>query len=827
MSEKRVSVRLSATGGKQVKAELTGVGEAGAKGMGRLARETEIANAKLAAFARRAKVFAAATAVAAVAAGAAMVRSGLQTIDAQAKLAQSLGTTVGSIQVLERAGDLAGVSIGEIEQATAQLTRRLSQAASGTGPAAAALDKLQLSAAELQRLPLDERIALIQERLSEFVPEAQRAAVASQLFGDRASLVFTRIDSATLRQANKDLIDFGVIVSEQDAEQIEVTNDAISRLGLLWRGVTNQLTVAVAPALEAVVNGLVAFAKVTGPLGVAIRFTFDNLTRFATYAATFVGLMAGRWMLAMGRAALSVKGLTTAFVFLRGAIIRTGIGALIVGAGELVFWFTKLVSGAGGFGNALALLKDVAAEVWSRIKMGASAAGAAATAMFYDIKSDAAAGMASAIESVVGFGNATANTFEGALLAVKEIWSRLPSVIGDLVFTAANRMLDGIGAMLNGALGRIDAFTGKIRDALAAVGIETTFGQIGEISLGDITNPFAGASAEAGTAAAEAFQRAFAKNPLTAPDLGLSGLATDALATANSYRQAASDLAAGATLPLASWQALRDAVSGADAEGEDALSGAATSAAVLTAELEDTETAATRAGAAARQAGTDAKEGGDVAATGWRAVAQGLSQYADQALDWGKSLSDTLVGAFRSAENAFRDFVKTGKVDFKGLIASILTDLAVLQFRKAVLGPIANALSSAFAGPGIGGSVAAAVSHTGGMVGISGYTRSVPAMAFAGAPRMHAGGMAGLRPDEVPTILQRGERVLNRRETAQYGARTGPHPVEITVNVQGARGNREIEEMVDRGVSGALQQYDRLIAPRTVARVSQDPRRSG
>ena len=29
-------------------------------------------------------------------------------------------------------------------------------------------------------------------------------------------------------------------------------------------------------------------------------------------------------------------------------------------------------------------------------------------------------------------------------------------------------------------------------------------------------------------------------------------------------------------------------------------------------------------------------------------------------------------------------------------------------------------------------------------------------MAFAGAPRMHAGGVAGLRHDEVPAILQRG-----------------------------------------------------------------------
>jgi len=76
---------------------------------------------------------------AAAAAGVAMIRSGLQTVDAQAKLAQSLGTTVASIQTLERAGELAGVSMSGIEQATKDLTRRLSQAAAGTGPAADAL----------------------------------------------------------------------------------------------------------------------------------------------------------------------------------------------------------------------------------------------------------------------------------------------------------------------------------------------------------------------------------------------------------------------------------------------------------------------------------------------------------------------------------------------------------------------------------------------------------------------------------------------------------------------------------------------------------------
>ncbi|TWG91491.1 hypothetical protein L598_005900000200, partial [Mesorhizobium sp. J18] len=89
MAEKRVSVRLAAVGGRQVRAELEGVGEAGSRGFGRLSREMEAANARLAAFSRRVRV-------AAAAAGVAMIRSGLQTVDAQAKLAQSLGTTVAS-----------------------------------------------------------------------------------------------------------------------------------------------------------------------------------------------------------------------------------------------------------------------------------------------------------------------------------------------------------------------------------------------------------------------------------------------------------------------------------------------------------------------------------------------------------------------------------------------------------------------------------------------------------------------------------------------------------------------------------------------------------
>ena len=75
MAEKRVSVRLSATGGRQVRAELEGVGEAGTRGMGRLNREMDQANARMAAFARRARIAASAAATALAGAVVVMTRS--------------------------------------------------------------------------------------------------------------------------------------------------------------------------------------------------------------------------------------------------------------------------------------------------------------------------------------------------------------------------------------------------------------------------------------------------------------------------------------------------------------------------------------------------------------------------------------------------------------------------------------------------------------------------------------------------------------------------------------------------------------------------------
>jgi hypothetical protein len=132
---------------------------------------------------------------------------------------------------------------------------------------------------------------------------------------------------------------------------------------------------------------MAGLARTTGPLGIAIRGLFDNLGRLAAYAGTFAGLMAGRWVAGFVAAAVSVRSLATALVVLRGALIRTGLGALIVAAGEMVHQFGRLVAGAGGFGEALSLLSDVAAEVWARIRLGGRSLALALQSVWASIES--------------------------------------------------------------------------------------------------------------------------------------------------------------------------------------------------------------------------------------------------------------------------------------------------------------------------------------------------------------------------------------------------------------------------------------------------------
>lgn len=817
MSKKQVSIRLFIEGGKVVRGEFKDIGDEAEKTGRRVGKGMSEGERALASFMSRAKIVAAAGAAALSGLGAMVVDRGLEMIDNQAKLAQSLDTTVASMQVLERAGELAGVAMSGVEQATKDMHRRLSQAAAGGGPAVDALNRLGLSADALMNMPLDERIAAISDAMEKFIPEAEKAAVAGQIFGEEGSIAMGRLDTAKLKQAREELEKYGLLISDVDAAGVERANDALSKLSTIWVGMGNSLAAKVAPTLERVANALADSLGPEGTLGRAISFLGENIERIFAYAASFAAFMGGKWVFGMARAALSVKGLSRALVLFKGALIATGVGALIVGAGELVLMFTRLVQGAGGFGNALSILKDLGVEVWERIKWGAASVGSRMEAMWQYFKVVGLEALQGSMDGVTNFANNVINTFEGTKDSIAAIWNQLPDLLGSIIFSAANGIVNGIESLLNSIIARINNFTSKVNwvtdklpDWAQAEWME--IGEIGDIKLGDIDNPLEGAFGDTATAVKEAFKAAFSDDFFDGVDLGFSSKILEASLAGNSAMEWASRYADLMKAPVAAWDKLVATIKKAGEDGEVTIN-------------EATDAVKAYEDALATAAGSTEKEG-DKIFKGWEAVTEKLKDYVKGAQDWGNNLGDVFVRAFGRAESAFDTFLDGGKVSMKDFVASIARDLAMLSFRQNIMAPVANWLGLALGG-GAGAGVLASVHHGGGGVGFGGSSRMVPAGVFANAPRMHNGGWAGLRPDEVPIIAERGERILSRREVAA-GTGLGGGVVGLRIYLDDQANLKGVIEGVTGPVTaevvhGALEAYDSEVLPGRVDQINRNP----
>lgn len=121
-----------------------------------------------------------------------------------------------------------------------------------------------------------------------------------------------------------------------------------------------------------------------------------------------------------------------------------------------------------------------------------------------------------------------------------------------------------------------------------------------------------------------------------------------------------------------------------------------------------------------------------------------------------------------------------------------------------------------------GGSILPGIFHDGGTVG-SGYhlSRAVPAAVFTGAPRYHGGGFAGLKPDEVPAILQKGEKVLSRRQVAA-GSDGGGVVINMPISIDATGAYPEsISE-----ITAAVAHLERSLPQRIIA-VTRDARSRG
>ena len=800
MAQKKVSVRLVAEGGRQVRAEFQGVGDAGEASFKRIERQADVTGMVL----RR---------LAGIVAGALSVRQVVQYADAWTDLRSRVDLATGSQE--------AGAAVMDRLAAMARRTySSLGQTTESWLANATALRELGLTTAE----SLD------------FTEALNNAMVVSGARAERAASVQNALSKAmalgTLSGDNLNtVIQSGGRLAELLAEELGTTVSGLRTLGQqgaitgdvirtalignleLLREEADSMPATIGDAFTLIGNAALQLVgtwdQVFGAssmVATALIAVADNMERLAAIGIAFATFMAGRWVAAFLAARVATLTLSGALTVLRGAIVRTGIGALIVLAGELIYQLMNVVQKVGGLGEAFRLVADFAAEAWNRMGLRLDAVMARIGAAWEGMKATILTLIDDTVSGMFSFGDRTIAVFQGAYDGAVAIWGSLPGAIGDFAFQAANGLISGVEAMLNGVVARINSFIEALNAALALLPEWATgeggvrIGTLDPVELGRIGNPFEGAATAAGTAAADAFTAAMGKTYVTVPDTGLGAMAEAARGRADGYREAAQMLSDAAGKPMASWQALKDAVTGTGDEAGDALDDATGGALGLGDALDGATGAAGRAGAAGRSAGEQTKAGAGAAATGWAAVSHTLVDYATKAREIGGDIGSALVGAFQGAENAIGDFVKTGKLNFRDLVTSLIADLAKLAARRFILGPIANALSGALGGAG---GIFANILHAGGMVGSPGPGRMVPALAFAGASRMHSGGWAGLRPDEVPAILQRGERVLSRREAAGYGGASAP-VVNVTINARDAESFRQSRTQIAADIARAV-----------------------
>lgn len=180
---------------------------------------------------------------------------------------------------------------------------------------------------------------------------------------------------------------------------------------------------------------------------------------------------------------------------------------------------------------------------------------------------------------------------------------------------------------------------------------------------------------------------------------------------------------------------------------------------------------------------------------------------------------------------------------FKAVANQIIADLIRISIRQGIIGPLASLLfggaqagggggglfGSMFGGlfGGIGGMMAPIGDVVGGDLSGGGTPTMIdmtkgwdynPVLSFSG-PRATGGliprGTFGIVGDAGPEPIiatAEGAQVLPNSSLRQMERGGGPGTLEV--NVSGARGNREIMEMVRAGVAQGLAQYDEVVADR-------------
>jgi lambda family phage tail tape measure protein len=763
-----------------------------------------------------------------------LAKQALETGDRLNKLSQSTGITVETLSSLKYAAELADLDLDSLAKGVGILSRNMFEAQGGTGEAAEAIKALGLSIQDTQGnlLGSDAVLGQIADKFEGMRDGAGKTALAMKLFGKSGAALIPLLNqgSSSLAEMRAEAEKMGLVMSTETAQQMERVNDNFTRMKMSVQGLAIITMSQVLPTLENLTNILLEMEKSTSffqRTGEAAAFTLKSIASAGVVLYTTLDQVI-KMIAASGAAVNSL--LTGDLGHAKNVIdlyfqdydrIQTESAALLSriwdkNAEDALRAANKIKKARG---EAPALAGDDEKQIEKRLK--AIFEEAEALQMGADALDLYKKGLHGATSEQKDYALGLIRTIEGFEQSRKAILDRVKAAEED-----QKQFLDNESALL----AMVEAM--KMQAITASMSEEET----AKFQL-----TLKGAS-QALLDNTEAYFKAIRAARQYQEEIDLiKGVIEETKSPMDRYQERMKEiqslLDSGMIGPDKALQAEKIAWTRMIGGEKDSVA----EREQILLDFADRVRSQNRFTADAaifeieRQAAIFKKAGADeVAVAIWAAkekqkasrewqdgAMRGLEDYAVEATNAAKNVEGVISNSFKNMEDALVDFVKTGKLNFKSLVDSIIADLIRMAIRQNITGPMASGfmqvLSGLFATPGAGaggGSGAGAgvnygySFHEGGIVGgAARMSRSMPAAYLAAAPRYHG----GLQPDEFPAVLKRGEGVFTPEQMRAMGGTSISISIPISMsegdNRKNARMQRDLEAEAEPVIRRIIQRY--------------------
>jgi len=187
-----------------------------------------------------------------------MAKNAIDSADKIAKLSDKLGVSTESLSQYQHVAELSGVTFDTLTMGWQRMTRRVAEAAQGTGEAKSALQELNLDAQHLASLAPDQQFEKIADALNGLTSQSDKVRLAFKLFDSGGvSLIQTMGSGAEgIKKMREEADRLGLTLSEDTAQSAEDANDSLTRLSASGRGLGLTLVNVLGPAIIDVADWL-------------------------------------------------------------------------------------------------------------------------------------------------------------------------------------------------------------------------------------------------------------------------------------------------------------------------------------------------------------------------------------------------------------------------------------------------------------------------------------------------------------------------------------------------------------------------------------------